>query len=214
MKLNAVVLAVLLLLFASASLALLVGFAVYMKQDVILPSVTTSTTVTSSTTSSSTSTSSTSTSSSSTLQSEEDLRKQEAIIRALNKKFTPGPLLNLSCAGEGGAVELWSDSVAFKVVIQNLASELTYVEVSAVTNRGVELEAQPWIYNLAPGETHEVFILVGDKDVRNGDQVNVTAKTLMAAKTITMPVERSSDKYTGVSKSGRDNPCGGPATYG
>jgi len=211
---------VILILAAALSFGTLIALSVYVGQNstttTTQPEVATTTSTTTTTTtitivSTTTITEATTTSSttSTTGLSEADLK----LIEASNRKYNSN-VLNLTYISEGGnQIRLWTDSVAFKVNVQNLGDEMGYVEVSAQTNRGVKLKADPQIYNSVPGDSQDVVISVLDKDVRNCDEVAITAKILGRTKTLELPVNRSSDKYSETVKSGRDQACGAAGNY-
>jgi len=144
---------------------------------------------------------------------ESDPEKQKAIIRALSRTFNPFPVLNITCPGGGGGIRLWADSVGFKVNVTNIGSEMAYVETTAETSRGIRLAVNPGIYNSVPGDTTEVSVLVAGKDVRDGDNITLTSSLLGKKRVLVLPVERSSDKYSEVGKSGQGEGCGAAATY-
>jgi len=126
-------------------------------------------------------------------------------------KFNPD-FMKLAYVGEGDKIRLWSDSVAFTVDALYSGKEDVDVEILAQTSRGVKLKTIPEVYHTVPGEVQDILVSVAEKDVRNGDKITLTAKSLTQRKALTMKVDRSSDSYGDTLKSGLSG-CGAASTY-
>lgn len=110
---------------------------------------------------------------------------------------------------DGNGLEIWDDSVGFKVNVANSGDTSGVIEISSYTKEGSELKTTPKSVFLPPGSAEKVFIEVRSANfARENPAITIKATSRGMIDLLSIPVIRQRGSYVKNVDSGVEGGCG------